>query len=404
MTVLLIASAVVPALLLLVYFYKKDRYEKEPKKLLFALFGLGALSIIPAVVLELILGGALNSAFAGEVTVTEEGYAFYSYPTLYLYIFLENFVCVALVEESCKWVATLGKTKNCRYFNSYFDGIVYSVYVSLGFAALENVFYVIDGGFTLAFQRAFTSIPGHMCFGVLMGYYYTEWHLRKKAFDIEEGLIGNGLVSPGVKRIEYKKHYVFSLLIPTLAHGFYDFALSSGEVIFVMAFFAFIVFLFTYCFRKVSQASKKDTSDGLAVLALINEKYPFLRVTDGGKFVSPDTQASYARPAYQPPPVSLSQRPWEKEAAKKPEFSGEPAFFFGVFTDRTGTVESAEIVYGDRVTAGYTVLFKVRESGTGNGFAVVSTRSGTVTRVLKKAGDRVGPGQPLAIVKADEER
>ncbi|MBO4352139.1 MAG: PrsW family intramembrane metalloprotease, partial [Eggerthellaceae bacterium] len=98
-------------------------------------------------------------------------------------------------------------------FNYVFDGIVYAVAVALGFAALENVLYVFDGGIEVAISRAIFAVPGHAADGVVMGCFYG---LARK-YEME-GYKGKAF-----------SHRVMALLFPILEHGIYDFSLSTGN-------------------------------------------------------------------------------------------------------------------------------------------------------------------------------
>jgi RsiW-degrading membrane proteinase PrsW (M82 family) len=86
------------------------------------------------------------------------------------------FFAAAIPEEVAKYIMLWLFLRKCKYFDQRMDGIVYAVCVSLGFAALENVFYLIgnyDNWMSVGISRALTAVPGHFGFGVLMGYYYS---------------------------------------------------------------------------------------------------------------------------------------------------------------------------------------------------------------------------------------
>ena len=118
--------ALLPAVVLVVYIYRKDRTDKEPPALLAKLLGYGALSCLPAIVVELILSAVIERLNVRNVCL---GY------------FLEAFVVAGLTEETCKFLF-LRTTWRSPAFDYQFDAIVYAVMVALGFAAFENVKYV----------------------------------------------------------------------------------------------------------------------------------------------------------------------------------------------------------------------------------------------------------------------
>lgn len=85
--------------------------------------------------------------------------------------FIKAFFVVALIEEFSKYIFVRFYSQPKKYFNEPFDGIVYAVMVSMGFAAIENIAYVSQGGMGTAIVRAFTAVPAHATFAVLMGYF-----------------------------------------------------------------------------------------------------------------------------------------------------------------------------------------------------------------------------------------
>lgn len=221
-------AAVLPALILMVYVYSKDRVEKEPFGLLVLLAFWGAMSCFPAIVGETVTFYVLDM-FMESGTVE--------------YAFFEAFFCVALVEELCKYFFLQRHTWNSTHFNCSFDGIVYSVFVSLGFAALENVKYLFSYGPGVLISRALLSIPGHMTFSIFMGLYYSR--ARKCA------AYGN---VAGVSR-----NRTLALVVAVLLHGFYDFCLMSGSDLLYGFFFVFVVLLDVVSIRTVRRESAQDT-------------------------------------------------------------------------------------------------------------------------------------------------
>jgi RsiW-degrading membrane proteinase PrsW (M82 family) len=148
----LLVLAVAPGLFFTWFFYVRDKYEKEPKSLIIVTFILGMLSIVPALFLSLFLG----------VIFPDVGGFFQ--------ILLHYLVVVALVEEVAKFSAVLRAYQSSE-FDEIMDGMVYSATAALGFATVENVFYVLSGGLQTGILRAILSVPGHGLNGSMMGYY-----------------------------------------------------------------------------------------------------------------------------------------------------------------------------------------------------------------------------------------
>ena len=179
------------------------------------LFG-GVACCYPAAVVEGLLLDIINKGvlqiyvFCGEYV---DGKIIYTVHQL-----LENFIGIALVEEGLKLWVLLRLTKNNREFNSIFDGIVYAVFVSLGFAAFENVLYVLQYGFSNALMRAVTSVPGHTFFGVMMGYYYSFSHIAVKTAEAEEYLKSIDAI-PKTAKTTTKTKSAWLMLVAPMVHA-----------------------------------------------------------------------------------------------------------------------------------------------------------------------------------------
>ena len=225
----LIAAALIPPLLLMVYIYRLDRIEREPVGLIVRLFIFGALSVILAGTLESILQAVLV-----------QGFMIGMHPSLQRFVLY--FIVVALVEEGCKYIILKKGTWNTPAFDYRFDAIVYSVAVTLGFAALENVMYVTQYGLANALGRALTSIPGHCIFGIFMGYYYGMSKMCLLRGD----------------RARAHSYGIKSLLIPVTLHGLYDFCATSDMEILVLFFFAYIIVLDIIAFIAVRRMARAD--------------------------------------------------------------------------------------------------------------------------------------------------
>lgn len=270
----LIAIALLPAIVLCVYVFRKDRLEKEPIGLLLKLLFFGALSCIPAIFAELAVQGVIQSFFSPAVMADIESGIARGTNEFYTYSFFEYFIGVALVEELVKFLFLIWITKKNREYNCVFDGLIYAVFVSLGFAAFENVFYVLENGITVGIMRAFLSVPGHMFFGVMMGYYYSLWHVTDKAAFIERGLIQRGIVTPRSGIFDSGKHKTMCLLVPVLAHGLYDFCCVIGTGWSIILLLAFVIFMYVRCFKTIRNMSAGDTYEETLAVSMVMQKYP----------------------------------------------------------------------------------------------------------------------------------
>ena len=226
MTDILIWLAILPSAVLIGRVLRLDKVEGEPIGLLVRTFLLGCLTCFPAAFLESIGDNLLMGLVS-----TRLGYS------LGMYL-----VVVPLAEEGLKYLAMRNVRKNPA-FNYTFDGIVYGVMASLGFATLENLFYVLglfDVGVAVA--RAFLSVPLHCVCGVFMGYYYGIAH-RHKA-------LGN--------QSQARANSVLALLVPMIIHGLYDFSLDTEDSLITLAGFAFTVVMFLLAINRVRTSSRND--------------------------------------------------------------------------------------------------------------------------------------------------
>lgn len=178
--------AIFPPLLIAYYVYQKDKYEKEPKSLIIKSFLFGCVGVIPALFLEIFAKGMFTS--------------------LFLYVFFG----IALVEEGVKYFFLKKYLFKKADFNEPMDGIVYGVMISLGFATVENIAYVLNNEgkeIQVAMIRMFTAIPLHAVCGVILGYF-----------------VGLAKFSDNSRPLLYK-----GLFIATLLHGLYNYFIFLGD-------------------------------------------------------------------------------------------------------------------------------------------------------------------------------
>lgn len=186
-------SAILPVLILLFFIYKKDKYQPEPLGKLLLTFVVGCLSVVPASLMEMLLMPlSPQSAVLGGM--------------------YNGYVVAGFSEELCKLLLLMLVIWRSRHFDEFFDGIVYAAYLSLGFACVENIGYVMgsDDSMMVALTRGLLAVPAHFLFAVTMGYY-----LSLAKFDPEHR----------------GGHLFKALLYPVLLHGTYDALLMvSGQL------------------------------------------------------------------------------------------------------------------------------------------------------------------------------
>ncbi|CAG7611836.1 Protease PrsW [Paenibacillus solanacearum] len=209
-------AAIAPGVALLSYFYLKDRYDPEPISQVLKLFLFGVLLVFPIMVLQRALVQGL-----GE------------------HPFVFAFVTSAATEEFFKWFLVYFVIYKHTSFDEPYDGIVYSVAASLGFATLENVFYAFfnASGFSALMMRAFLPVSGHAMFGVIMGY-----HLGKAKFN------------PDASR----KHLSYALLLPIFWHGVFDYTMLVTKTYWIWFMVPLMTFLWIRSLWKVSHANARS--------------------------------------------------------------------------------------------------------------------------------------------------
>jgi len=172
----LLIAATTPVLIVIIYIYVKDKYEKESKRILLYTFLLGA-------VVSIIITTILYKFFDLFLPIPDD-YSVWQQ-------FLKAFFIVALIEEFSKYVIVRYFNQPRKGFNEPFDGIIYAVMVSMGFAALENILYVLEGGIEVALIRAVTAIPAHATFAIIMGYFMGKAKFSKNR--VKWNLVGLSL-------------------------------------------------------------------------------------------------------------------------------------------------------------------------------------------------------------------
>lgn len=219
----LLALAIAPGIAICIFIYLKDKYNREPLGLLVMSFILGMLTIIPAIILEKTFGLSMESLGSASLMAV----AMFAYGV------------VALSEEGCKFLVLRFYCYPKKAFDDPFDGIIYAVMVSMGFATLENIGYVLEHGIGTGITRMFLSVPAHATFAVLMGYHV-------------------GLAKFYPARRNY--YLLMGLLWAVVFHGTFDFFLFIGDSILhfagALASFIIAIYLSRRAIRKKQIISK----------------------------------------------------------------------------------------------------------------------------------------------------
>lgn len=218
-------AALLPAILLFIYIYNQDSINPEPVKWLWKGVWYGVLS---AIIVVTVLGLFFDTdAWFADI------------PNPVVRAVLDAFFCAAIPEETVKLIMLWLLIRKNPYFDEHLDGIVYATCVGLGFAGLENIFYVVgnmENLVSIAVVRGLFSVPGHFFFAVAMGYFISLAYFKSRT------------------EIEKKKFYLLAFLVPMVLHGIFDMLLMISSADETLAGICFITFLyFTNILRKKGQ-------------------------------------------------------------------------------------------------------------------------------------------------------
>lgn len=234
-------TAILPIAILVFYIYHKDKSSPEPTGQLIKASFLGILSVPLSLCISIPLG--LLGVYPAEATNI-------------LGSISTAFLGAAIPEETAKFIMLWLLLRKNPYFDEKMDGIVYAVCVSLGFAALENIMYLYsnaDSYLSVGIARAIFSVPGHFCFGILMGYYYSLAKFYPK--------------TP-------KKNKVFILAAPIIVHGLYDSILFIINVtpsisgILMIVFLVFCHKMWKYGSCRIKEHILRDSTENIEMTDL----------------------------------------------------------------------------------------------------------------------------------------
>ncbi|WP_163969877.1 glutamic-type intramembrane protease PrsW [Oceanobacillus halotolerans] len=208
----ILSAGIAPTFALMAFFYLKDRFS-EPIGLTLKMFILGALLVFPIMFIQ--------------YTFAAEGFSNNA--------FIYSFLVVALSEEFFKWFIFLYFIYHHTEFDEHYDGIVYAVAISLGFATIENFLYILTNGVEYAFTRALFPVSSHALFGVIMGFYF-------------------GKSKVGVQLKKWNLFLAFSL--PYVLHGLYDYILLTVTSRWLLLLIPFMIALWLLGLRSVKVANQ----------------------------------------------------------------------------------------------------------------------------------------------------
>ena len=210
----ILSAGAAPALALMSFFYLKDRIT-EPIPLIIRTFLLGALLVFPIMFIQ--------------YAFTTQGITNNS--------FIESFFLVSFFEEFFKWFIFMYTIYHHSEFDAHYDGIVYAVAISLGFATVENILYLFTNGIEYAFSRAIFPVSSHALFGVIMGFHFGKAKMNKR----------------------YNKwNIALAFLIPFILHGLYNYILKTEKQYWIYILIPFMIVLWYVGIRRMKLANQPN--------------------------------------------------------------------------------------------------------------------------------------------------
>ncbi len=168
LTILVLAFA--PGIFWLFISYRWDRYRPDPKSLVIRTFLLGIIAIVPVLIVETILMIPLLIAnldlFSAGFSNPLEAFTRLSTGEM-AYV---AFIIAGFTEELFKFLVVRTTIYRSPYFDDAADGLVYASAAALGFASIENVFYLLQFGWETILLRGPISTLAHVLFAILWGY------------------------------------------------------------------------------------------------------------------------------------------------------------------------------------------------------------------------------------------
>lgn len=209
----ILTAAISPAVAIMTFIYLSKRIELEPLPLIIRMFIIGVIMVFPIMFIQ----------YAFEV----EG--------VFHNPLMKSVFLVGLLEEFSKWFFLLFVAYRHSDFDHHYDGIIYGVAVSLGFATIENIIFLFQNGIQIAMLRAIFPVSSHGLFGIIMGFYMGKAKFRTTR---SRWCLGLGL------------------LIPVGLHTVYDYIITVKEMTWMYWITPFMIVLWIIGFRKIRIANQ----------------------------------------------------------------------------------------------------------------------------------------------------
>lgn len=222
---LYIIFGVLPSIIWLLFYLRKDKHP-ESNRMILKIFFYGMIAALPIILIEL-----------GFLEVVK-GLILYFPPVLISILYW--FLGVAFIEEFVKYLIIRGKVIKDSEFDEPIDLMLYMIIAALGFAALENILYLLPLGIGEVFFTNILRFLGAvflhaLCSGTLGYFLALSFYYTKKR----------------------GRFLILGIAVSTLLHGLFNFSIMElggwqGFLIPIIILISLAIFV-TYGFKRLKK-------------------------------------------------------------------------------------------------------------------------------------------------------
>ena len=269
--------SLIPSIGICIFVYFKDKKEKEPLWLLGSLFAVSAALYVPVYYLgNKLVNGLIGVLFKGSRYFdARQGVVWRDAVSQNVHNALCAVIGVALIEELTRWLILYFFTNRSRHFNCTFDGVVYSIMVSMGALVARNVRIAFETTWDQFLLRFAHSFPWYLLFGIVMGVFYSYWHASRRANRRENELISEGRLKKDKLRYPAGK-LILSIAIPVILHAAYTFVaeqLDFSSKTLNIFFYAAAAVTMIVSILLVIVLSKRDSTERAQIERIIEKEH-----------------------------------------------------------------------------------------------------------------------------------
>ncbi len=201
-----IVLSVLPSIVWLIFFLREDR-QPEPKSVILRVFIIGMLLTIPVIALSLVMSLALREMGVPVPLITFIGIVFIA----------------AILEELGKYLVVRRSVMESSAVDEPSDLMIYAITAALGFAAMENLFFLFPGRESLFVETPAFFVQDLVAGSLIRFVSGTFLHA------LASGIMGYFLAL-SIMMTKYRRRLLWTgLLIAILLHGSYNFSIMASE-------------------------------------------------------------------------------------------------------------------------------------------------------------------------------